>query len=513
MAGMPSSLQGQITTIVLAIASLRCSDRATGGSPPEVLTDGGSADGAADVTDIADAADDGARVTPPPAEAGFVEIPAQVTSFLSAARLFYSYQPTKNGDGRPKPLFVFFNGGPGSATSTSLLAYGTGPFTLDHNALPDDPPRPNERSFARFGNLLYIDARNTGFSYNLRATEPVVGDCSGFLVEDAADFTRVLLRFLADHPTLRGAPIVLVGESYGGARAVSIFRIFSHYGDPSIALPDDLRAALQAHFDAIWPGTAGGIHSPEQIATLFPRLVLLQPLLGAEAQTSLQDRLVQDDPYLGPPLRAGGRNRHDVREEFDFMDVVGTRSRMALAAPGASEALLGFDLGQVGSLLPAARVEATHFGEFDSAAEARFQQRFGPLGPRDGYLVRTFDPCLVFPRLRNPAADSTDPWSWFPEVLRLSRVFITNARYDAVIHTPSIPVLLGQAGHHAVVDTAPRPDVARPGWVRVKLKGSDGLADKDIEVRFPTYADSGHEVARSQGPDFADDVGRWLAER
>jgi hypothetical protein len=476
-----------MVTIVFTLVSLRCSGGSSGGSPPEVLADAGSADDA----------DDGARVTPPPAETGFVEMPAQISSYLSAARLLYSYQPTQSDDRKPKPLLVFFNGGPGVATSTMLLAYGMGPFTLDSHAVPDEPPRPDARSFARFANLLYVDARNTGFSYNLRANDPVVGDCSDFLIEDAADFVRVLVRFLTDHPTLRGAPVVLVGESYGGARAIAMLRILSHYNDASIAIPGDLRADLQAYFDAVWPDATGEIHSPAQIATLFPRVVLLQPLVGAEAQRSLQNQLVQDDPCLGPALRAGGRSEHDVREELVFGDVIGTRARMALADRDGSQALLGFYLGQVGSLLPAARVEAAHFGESDPVVEARFQGRFGPVGPRDRYIVLLHEPCGTVDRPGNPAHDSPEPLAWFPEILRFSRVFLTNARYDAVIHTPSILLLLGQAGHQAVVDTAPRPDVARPGWIRVRLKETDGYPDKDIEIRFPPYVDSGHEVARS----------------
>ena len=79
------------------------------------------------------------------------------------ARLFYSFRPA--ADLQPgRPLFVLFNGGPGSSTGV-LMALGTGPQRL----VPEVEDNPG--SWATMGHLLYIDARGTGFSY-LQAADP-----------------------------------------------------------------------------------------------------------------------------------------------------------------------------------------------------------------------------------------------------------------------------------------------------------------------------------------------------
>lgn len=106
-----------------------------------------------------DTASTDASLHPPPAESGFVDVPAQATSLRTPSRLFYSFQPTQSADDKPKPLLVFFNGGPGSATSTCLLSYGTGPFTIGHPGTGDDSPRVNERTRARDGDMVRGDAK------------------------------------------------------------------------------------------------------------------------------------------------------------------------------------------------------------------------------------------------------------------------------------------------------------------------------------------------------------------
>ncbi|WP_437809077.1 S10 family serine carboxypeptidase-like protein [Sorangium sp. So ce1078] len=80
--------------------------------------------------------------------------------------MFYSFLPAEERPDRA-PLLVFFNGGPGAATTSALLPYGTGPHTLDPAAHAGGAPVENDASCTRFANLLYVDARSTGFSYDL----------------------------------------------------------------------------------------------------------------------------------------------------------------------------------------------------------------------------------------------------------------------------------------------------------------------------------------------------------
>src|SRR5690349_3051422 len=56
---------------------------------------------------------------PPHVEAGFLEVPAQPDAANFTARLFYSFHPAEQAPEKA-PLLVFFNGGPGTATSGVL---------------------------------------------------------------------------------------------------------------------------------------------------------------------------------------------------------------------------------------------------------------------------------------------------------------------------------------------------------------------------------------------------------
>jgi carboxypeptidase C (cathepsin A) len=171
--------------------------------------------------------DGGPRAAPSPvprlvAESGFFDVPAQPTAVRSPARLFYVFHPADDAPAE-KPLALFFNGGPGMATSQGLLAYGTAPFTL--NADDSDAgavPAPNPASWTSFANLLYVDMRASGFSYGLggaAAAEDGGGLDPFSPAEDAADFVRALLSFYSGHPQLEANPVIVVGESYGGVRA------------------------------------------------------------------------------------------------------------------------------------------------------------------------------------------------------------------------------------------------------------------------------------------------------
>ncbi|HRZ78882.1 MAG TPA: hypothetical protein P5044_02640, partial [bacterium] len=103
-------------------------------------------------------------------ESGFIEIPknsytldnANLSS--GAARIWYNFQPA-DSDPADKPLFVFFNGGPGAATML-LFTYNTSKMTGDQ-AYADIDVVENAFNWNRMGNLLYIDARMTGFSYGM----------------------------------------------------------------------------------------------------------------------------------------------------------------------------------------------------------------------------------------------------------------------------------------------------------------------------------------------------------
>jgi pimeloyl-ACP methyl ester carboxylesterase len=233
-------------------------------------------------------------------EAGFISIEPvdfyfhfggyfpRLTLRSSEAKMFYSFHAADQ-DGEDKPLFVFFNGGPGSATSAGLMCMNTSHYGLDSTIEPGggDDFLPNPYSWTRMGNLLYVDARQTGFSYNRM---PGVGDYWSRFREfnaqnfnslfDAADFIRLLFRFLASHPEIQGNRVIIVGESYGGVRAVAMMHLLHNYRDYAngveIYQDPKLVDEIQAHYDAVFPEHAGSEVPPEVIARQFGHQILIQ---------------------------------------------------------------------------------------------------------------------------------------------------------------------------------------------------------------------------------------------
>ena len=75
------------------------------------------------------------------AEAGFIPVEGSVSYFqfgsyfnritlrTSPARIWYTFQPADE-EAESKPLFVFFNGGPGGATSCGLFTANTAKLTV-----------------------------------------------------------------------------------------------------------------------------------------------------------------------------------------------------------------------------------------------------------------------------------------------------------------------------------------------------------------------------------------------
>jgi hypothetical protein len=234
-------------------------------------------------------------------EAGFVDI-EPVTFYFhygsyfsrldlqsSQARIWYSFHADDKRS-EDKPLFVYFNGGPGSATSSGLMSMYTSRYTLDNSISTGggDHYIPNHVSWTSMGNLLYVDARQAGFSYNqmmfsndfnARFSEFNSQNFNSFF--DAADFIRVILRFLADHPKLQDNPVIIVGESYGGTRTLTMLHIllnYTDYGNGQEMFQDEaLSQEIQSHYDVVFPGYRGQVVPPEVIANQFGHQILIQP--------------------------------------------------------------------------------------------------------------------------------------------------------------------------------------------------------------------------------------------
>ena len=288
--------------------------------------------------DASDAAEASGPVLAP--EVGFFDVPAQPTAARYEARLFYVFQPA-DSDAAHKPIFVLSNGGPGSATTAGLVAYGTGRYSLSANAEAGAPPALNPSSWTSFANLLYIDSRQAGFSYGLgAATTP---GCAFSEVEDASDFVRALLEFFDAHPTLRASPVVVGGESYAGTRANWMLDLLLRYGTEASKGGPDLEAKIQAHFDVVFPGLAGTVIDQAMASQQFGAQVLIEPLVLGQQQYTQQNKLLATNPYVGPN-RDGGFNAgdtYDTQEPNGWFDATLAHAMTALSTVGPAAQLSG----------------------------------------------------------------------------------------------------------------------------------------------------------------------------
>jgi hypothetical protein len=220
-------------------------------------------------------------------------------------RIFYSYHPADDGlEG--KPLFVFFNGGPGCSTMVNLFSMNTAPYTLDRSRTDGELYAENPFSWTQIGNLLYIDAPNTGFSYNVSSTawDPLTR-LSAFGAKnynpyiDAAQMVRVVLRFLEDHPAIETSEVIFVGESYAGIRVSAMLNMLlfsSGYADGSRLYQDaDLVEEIQTHCRKLLDDDSEETITSEVVAKQFGHQILIQPQISGLLQDEITGELYSEE--------------------------------------------------------------------------------------------------------------------------------------------------------------------------------------------------------------------------
>ena len=415
----------------------------------------------------------GSEAPPFPQEVGFVSVDPEPAA-PATGHMFYVLSSADSDPGK-KPVFVFFNGGPGVPTSTNLLVDATGPEQFIVDAGQGTVVK-NAASFTRLGSLLYIDERETGFSYD----DAPAYSCTFDMQQDAIDFTRAILRVLDTHPQLTASRIVLVGESYGGVRAQLILQDLLHYTQ----VPE-ITTEVQQHLDTVFAAEA--VHPPDEIARQFFAQVLIQPVVVGAYQ-KLRPR---------PP---SGICPNDTR--LTYSDCANQYALVlgALADPVQSTKLLGARLEDVAGLAGPARHGARCAGTLDDPSNAfntALLQRLGPLDPGDTYFG--------FNGMTGSwETDTTLEPPAFVDNLSYVRTLITNATYDGIVDTTQIPPALVAFGVPATLDQTPRSGIARPGWIDVTLPGGGSAT-----IRLPTYP-AGHMVTATDAAELRTDTAAWL---
>jgi hypothetical protein len=480
-----------------------------------------------------------------------IALPGDPPTPLSSTghRQFWSFRPA---DHEPwnAPVFVFFNGGPAVSTAM-LLGLNVGPQTFAPAATAGAELVANPHSWTTLGNLLWIDARQVGFSYSLLddPSDPLArqaalsfGNFNSYL--DAADFVQVLLVFLAEHPELTDNEVVLVAESYGGTRAQLMLDMLLHpaaYAEGERRLIDPgLVERIAAYHQ---PAFGDSDPPPELIATQFGRQILIQPALTGMTQQQTAGQLFEqpDSPLeqLASDLGVDystcaeqmvacsaydnglgfvgslGRSPYDYRAPSSWLDDLFNLVDQRCNDAAVVDELLGVAIADIEGLSPAMRSQAWRMVDVDaypSDAEAGdMDEALGGLAPWDRYF-------LVFEigalgRFRGYEAqqldvDPADPHYGEHLLRNLLWVdtMITSASYDIVVYTPAIPVALAQ--YDAIVSNV---EVEPEQWT-IDYR-PDAFVDwpdpGSRTVHVPTYPAS-HAVSMDAPAELLGDVEAWL---
>ena len=514
--------------------------------------------------------DDGGIVEKLDFESGFIALESVGFSLKSRedktgrAMMWYNFQPADENP-EEKPLFVFYNGGPGSASAIVFL-YNTAKRTADQ-AFSEEGFAENESSWTQLGNLLYIDARQTGFSYGIIDDPEDAISRSGYFSSsnfsvfvDAADFIRVILRFLKSHPALESNPVILAGESYGGTRSTAILNILlnvADYAENNRKFYDEtLFDEIAGHFHKIDPSLTG-MPSKEVVAKQFGRQVLIQPLIAGQEQFDAEGELLErsDSPLYTVQEETGieyepcsdtrcdkyykaliyiqraGRDIYSYRRPanwlFDYTDA-GTAKMLQM--PMFAEFILN-DPTKINGLYAENRKGAFRYGSTNGYArditavtasrslsdaeklimKARLEQRsakplstgnlesvFGTLPDYDEYFVDlNYDINTTFYSASINPYDTING-EMFLENIRTVKTFVTQAEEDIIIYAKGIPESLkGFSGVSGVT--------LEENSFTVDF--SDG---QSVLVTFPFYPESSHSVAVNQPAKFFNDVKNWL---
>jgi Serine carboxypeptidase len=437
-------------------------------------------------------------------QAGFLAIPprtvtveGQPVSIDATGLLFYNFIPAAE-DPADKPVIVLFNG----FADDIVRAYGTGPMTV---VLGGDVV-PNPSSFTRFANLLYVEPRQAGYSYDVLSDRPPgPADCAPTLFNeyvDAADVLLAVLGFLSDTPGLRG-PVYWLGESYAGVRVTWILAYLRGrwdlmpYSDPLLEAriaAVDRPASLDAGQILLESWLAGGADTvaiqaecsdPVEIAGVAASVDAGCGDANACACTTSNDRTLYNYTY-SQPLET------EREMEADLAHVMPDRAAALLGIPltsipllAASERAKGFKCSAPDDTVPSDSAMVSLLGALPAG-----QSYFIPYSPLEpGKQTSAFTP----------------DWSTldyeaiaFADNLHDVPAFLTKGDLDLVVPTlalaPALSAALGAA----------RVDAQSPS--RLGITYADGERFVDVF----DYPSAGHMVSMAEPTKLASDVEAWL---
>ncbi len=405
---------------------------------------------------------------------------------LPPARLYFHYVGDDAGPATDAArLCVVFNGGPGMGSQLLLSQLG--------NRLLDSCE------------LLYVDARNSGFSYSLDYNTELASSAHGNPYTDAADVLLLLSQHLVQHPAKR---VTLIGESYGALRAalmVELMQRAAHeIANPSYRDPVLLQelSRREINIDSIvWlqPYVAGHLQDEAAGELLHEAGSIIYETakdLGEVYEGCARpcDALL----FAQEQLRQWGRSIYDVRAPDRLLSrwfEQATELAADVATTGEASEVLEFQ--------PEQRVTAWRFLSAPQADDEPAWASLGTLESRDRFYLahntEQFDE-FGYPSVGDSFAFDAAQWVDSALVAATSvSVFISDARYDAVVVTPSLARVFAE---HPKVDSL---SINSGDWA---LHAADGRVHELSVRRY----DAGHSVAATDAAPLAADLRQWLGQ-
>jgi pimeloyl-ACP methyl ester carboxylesterase len=347
---------------------------------------------------------------------------------------------------------------------------------------------------------------------------------------DAADYIRLLLRFLGSHPTLQARPVVIVGESYGGTRATAMLHILLNYRDyangTEVYQDPALAQEIQNHLEAVFPEYTGLTVPAEVIAQQFGHQVLIQPTISFGYQLEIQDEMFRQpgsplykigeevgvpfDPQAYPDVyyfleNVANRDPYIYPKPYNWLNGFFSKAGLLLRTVQNLSQVTGVEVTSIGELYASARRNAYRFitassnaGDEPSSSDPIIQELFEiPARLEDqNVLVEPGDISQIFGTLQpwdQYFLTSNGPANWAFHVFNIAMVrgydihfyenrygrmflknlayvqtFITNAPLDLVVYAAALAPSLGR--HTELVSSVEHvtsgPE-ARPGQIVV----------------------------------------------
>lgn len=242
---------------------------------------------------------------------------------------YFYWQFASRNDPVNDPVFFWFTGGPGCASTLALLSEN-GPCKMDIEA---GVPKYNPYSWTNNATGVWVDQpAGAGFSYS------TTGNTDHNEAQVSADMVQFLQNFFRANPALQKNEVFIFGESYGGHYAPSIaYAVWKNNQD----LP-----AGDVHINLSGVGVGNGLTDPSIQYQYYPEMaynysisklgypvVNLQTYQGMEAAVPTCVQLTNQcqtdtnqcptaqsycNDFLLGPYENTGLNPYDIRETCEY---------------------------------------------------------------------------------------------------------------------------------------------------------------------------------------------------